>query len=1009
MSFAQSLFACLATPIILFQLMKLVLARSRTRRAVPAPCVIRTAAAALAMTVFCVTFSAAQETSVDPDTQPAVSESAALSAVSPAESVIIGPNDIMGFEYLGTWGVTTNSVVPGFAVQSTTVRTQGRAAYAVNNPPTLIKLISRPIAYTATALAGIGDRGALLQLDVQIPCENQMSTRNEQGDCIPANTGWIEGFVSSKSRGLNHVSLDKVSFCKYRAGIYNTISFSVPESVSSALDNQEFTDLVFEFDVSSPTDVDGAFLFDNLRVHSVELVQSPKGIAPPAGYGGSVDLTVTGNKPVKQTFSLDPIQIPGGLHLKLGKAGTTTLQLEAGLDSGTTFTCMYLPDSNDESGQSYIFKSCTGTYAAGDIVNSNWISLGINGGEMSQQVYAQVALRPLGDLTGAGLLPPMPTFWGSADSCSPAPVAGKVVTRSTSCSSQTAQANSIITNYFNQVTSAHPSPSWIVAPVPESATRRADGTPTSHLSSAAAADAAPNASNDLPFDTGGDLNPGGSFDAYWKLSGNLTPTAVAGTDENLTHFDAAFTAHGVLFGDDVDVVDAQLTADTDSGETTPTYKPATSSGTLGFYVFGEEIPSGGLTFTPSTGFSVDPSWNQEYDLPSIQIWIFDITLGALVDADLKVSGSAALSGLDLSVTPSASLGAHISGGIDLDIAQGDVDAKVNLITLSAPATAQAKWVLNDDPSICAAELDGSLDGNLNVSSGGGEVDLDATFGICPFCFTDSWTLFKWGALANQSWNLFSDTIDTQLFGLPASMCKYSINAKIVSPPAGASVSSGLPITLTGSAAPTESTLAYTSTYTWTFTPGANAAGTVTVVGANSANPSVTFPAPTSGNTSTWTIHMTATTTVRSAGGAVLTETASAAPVTITVTPLSPGDHFSVSTEYNPVTTSGGVVNVGNAPGTITFSGLVVDAPGTPNTTFTVAPCTYINFGNRSTCIVTIGQTTVTTLPTVGANTATPSASWTGFEGGYYWVTMTTTVGNSTFSTVSAIIYGTEIL
>jgi len=150
--------------------------------------------------------------------------------------------------------------------------------------------------------------------------------------------------------------------------------------------------------------------------------------------------------------------------------------------------------------------------------------------------------------------------------------------------------------------------------------------------------------------------------------------------------------------------------------------------------------------------------------------------------------------------------------------------------------------------------------------------------------------------------------------------------------------------------------------------------------------------------------------VRSAGGAVITETASAAPVTITVTALSPGDHLSVSSHYNGPATQGtnGVWNLGNAPGQITFSGLVAGDTGTPNTTFTVQPCTYITFRNISTCLVNeFGQPTI--LTSVGANTATPSASWTGFEGGYYLVTMTTTNGSSTFSSTSAIIYGTEIL
>ena len=1006
MNATQTLSLWLTASQALFQRMKLALALGTptiTRSMIHAPTQLRAGAWLLAAALCFVTCAAAQEapsdTGADADT----------ARPSPSEEVIITPNMIMGFEYLGTWTVNANTMVPGFSVHATTDRTQGYEAYQVNGAPPLFKLVSRPVASTATTLAGIGNSGALLQLDVLAPSKPEVSTKENSGSCEAGNAGWIEGFVSSKSLGLSSISLGKVSFSKYRACIYNTISFKVPESVSSAIGKKEFNDLVFEFEVSSPSGIAGAYLFDNLRVHSVELVQTPKGIAPPAGYGGSVDLTVSGNKPVKETFPLDPIQIPAGLHLKKGIAGTTTLQLEGGVDSNTAFTCTYVSDTSDKSGQSYKLSSCTGAYVAGDLVNSNWVSLLIQGGEVSQQVYAQLVLRPLGDLTGSGLLPAMPTFWGNANTCSPAPVAGKVVTSSTSCASQTKQANQIVTEYFNQVNAAHPSPSWIVAPVPDSAKRHADGTPTTQSTEKPAV-VPDDTESDLIFGTGGDLNPGGSFDAYWKLSGDLDPSAVSGTDENLTHFDAAFTAHGVLFGDDIDLVDAKLTADTDSGETTPAYKPATSSGTLGFYVLGEEIPSGGLSFSPSTGFSIDPSWNQEYDLPPIQIWIFDITLGALVDADLKASGSAALSGADLSIVPSASLGAHISGGINIGIAEGNVDAKVNLITLSTPVTAQAKWVLNDDPGICAATLNGSLNGDLEVSSGGGQVDLDATFGYCPFCYTDSWTLFKWGALASKSWTLFSDTLDTQLFGLPASMCKYSIKANIVSPTAAASVSSGLPVTLTGSVTPSETSLPLTTTYKWTFTKGANAS-TVTVnpAGANSANPTVTFGQPTSGNSSTWTINMTATSTVRSAGGAVITETASAAPVTITVKALTPGDYISVSTQYNgPAQASNGVWNVGNAPGQITFSGLVDGDTGTPTTTFTIQPCTYINFHNIGTCLINeFGQPTV--LTSVGANTATPSATWTGFEGGYYLVIMTTTNGSATFSSTSAVIYGTEIL
>lgn len=933
--------------------------------------------------------------------------SAAQQAVSISNSATLSPldpNSVMGFEVSRAWSTRVDGLFPDFGVASTSKRTQGRAAYEVINPPRLLTITSMPITSAATALTGIGNEGALLQLDILLPSESQEWTEGRD----PANAGWIEAFVSSRSRGLDRVPLGHVLLRKLRTGTYNTIAFTIPGQVSSALDGGNFSDLVFEFVVASPEKVRGAYLFDNLRVHSVQLVQLPTGSAPPGGYGGSVDLVVPGDSPVSRSFDLRPAQIPAGFHLKKGSAGSTTIQLQLGLDSKPTVTCSYIPDSREPSDRSYVIKSCTGTNVAGDLVSANWVRLGIEGGDSTQQIRAQIALTPLGDRAGSGLIPPMPTFWGDADTCTPAPIPGSVVTTSTSCANQTSQANKIINDYFNQVHSMNPSPSWIVAPVPESATRHGDGRPTNNLTGKPISNAAQPANGsantvDPPFDTGGDLNPGGSFDAYWRLSGDLTATAVTGTDENLTHFDTAFTAHAVLFGDDIDAVDAKLTADTDSGETTPTYKPATSSGTLAFYVFGEEIPAGGLNFNPSTGFSVDPSLNQDYDLPPIQVWIFSITVGAVVEADLNAQGSAALSGADLSVTPSVSLGGHISGGIDLGIASGTVDAQINLITLSTPVTAQVKWVINTKPSICATTLNGSLNGNVKVGSGGGKVTLNATFGYCPFCYTDSYTLLQWNPLASASWNLFDDTIDTQLFELPTSMCAYPIRVAILSPATGASLSSGLPISLIGSAAPNDTTLASTAVYSWTFTRGANASTATIKSGANTANPEVVFGPPTSGNSSTWTIGMTATVTVTDIDNHPITKTGSATPVTITVTNLSKGVYITQvlnSSGHNALLDQSGAYDMGNVPLPVTITGLVAGATGTLNTTFTVAPC------NDGTQYCT-SPGPAFAIPVTGVATSTPSAVWsTNFNGGYYKITMNTTAGASQFGSASEIVYGT---
>ncbi len=1008
MRFKQSLMACIAALLMHAKSTRashlLARAAESARHFRASSTLIRVGLMAAALVIVTAHYAAAQEA------QSAADAGGAAADVSGRTDAIFIPNEdlITGFETPRYWAATVDKSTAYASLVPTTLRTQGSAALSLVDPPSDIWLVSYPLMSTAHALADITKQGALLQLDMRVqPAPTRAGSLLEQldADSVAAttspNASSIQAFVTSKSRGLNQVSLGTVSFQKLRSGIYNTIAFSIPDSVRSALNGSKFTDLVFWFQIKAASPINGAYLFDNLRVHSVAMVQSPENVAPPAGYGGALTLQTQGSKAFSRTFTLAPTQIPAGFQLKAGTTGTTTVQLELGLEASPQLSCLYAPQSTASTNMTYTWKSCSGGYRAGDLVKSNWVSLGIVGGISSQVLQAQLALSPLGDLSGSGLIPAMPTYWGEAHGCTPAPVHGKVVTISTSCANQRAKANQILTNYFNAVKGTHPTANWIVAPLTAAATRSGNGAPPKP-----AALQPLDASNNVPFNTGGDLNPGGTFDAYWQLSGNLNPTAVAGTDENLTHFDAAFTAHGVLFGDDVDMVDAKVTADTDSGETVPAYKPATSSGTLGFYVFGEEIPSGGLSFNPSTGFSVDPSWTQAYDLPPIQIWIFDITLGALVDADLKVSGSAALSGADLSVVPSASLGGHIKGGISLGIAEGSVDAKVNLVTVSTPMEAQAKWVIDNRPAVCAATLNGALKGDLDISSGGGEVDLDATFGVCPFCYTDSYTLVKWGALASKSWNLFSDTIDTKLFGLPGALCKYPITVKILSPTSGATLSSGLPVTLAGLGAPNDPNLAYTTTYNWTYSKGAHA-GTITIDpgSAHSANPTVTFGPPTSGTTSTWTIGMTATTTVSSASGTILTQTASAAPVTVTVTSIQPGVHIGqVVSSTNGIAIpdpSTGALQVGNFPGTVSINGVVVGGTGALNTVFTAVFC---NDGTPA-CS---SPSAPFALAVSGAGTAAPVAAYDGFVEGYYVVTMTTMSGTTTIGSTTVVIFGTAI-
>jgi hypothetical protein len=108
------------------------------------------------------------------------------------------------------------------------------------------------------------------------------------------------------------------------------------------------------------------------------------------------------------------------------------------------------------------------------------------------------------------------------------------------------------------------------------------------------------------------MNPGGSWDAYWQLTGGLGTTNSA--THNTTHFEATFGAHAVLFGFDVDVVTINTVADTSTGSGTfSTYQGSAVSpdavGCVHMYLFGAEIFSdGGSGPSVDFNFSASETW-----------------------------------------------------------------------------------------------------------------------------------------------------------------------------------------------------------------------------------------------------------------------------------------------------------------------------------------------------------------------------------------------------------------
>ncbi len=713
----------------------------------------------------------------------------AAGAAAQVRLAVPDSNAIMGFETPAGWIVSPNQAI-STTLASTTARTQGNFALALTNPAELNNLTSLPVSSTATALGGIGNPGAMFEIDVMPPTIQGFSNR-----------GSLTLSLSSRSRGLAHEPVGEVDFDRIPDGIYSTIQFPVPGSIAGALGNASFSDLVFEFLLSAPPGRgSGTYLLDNLRLHSVTASTGQPGLRPPPGYGGSVDFVVIGSTPVAHSFPVAALQVPDSLHLKLGTTGTTTVQLEIGYGGSPSFTCSYAPNRSDSTGKFYAISACSGVAQAGDLVGADWAQITIIGGDPSIKLRAQLAANPLGDMVGAGVIPAMPTFWGDFDSCAPAPVAGVVVTGSPSCASQTAEANQIVTAYFNKVNNAPPPAGWVVTPKPEFAQRYGNGGPQNHL----LGPPPPPGDPPLPFDLGGHLNPGGSFDAYWRLFGmfDAENASTAAATQSTAHLDATLGGHVVLFGNDVDVVSVSAVIDASSGQ--GTFNTCDSSGHVktspdafacfDVYLFGNQVFSQNVPGSVTLPNGVLFSTSTDLDLPPIPIWVFSITLGATASVELDLNNAKfAVTGFDVQLTPSAKLGAHVTGGIDIGIASGGVDARVDLLDVAAPLAAQAEWLVSTLPTLCSATPALSFSGQVNISSGGGEVDLVASFGPCPFCVDKSWNLFSWGPLAAASYPLFSVTTSPPPVMLPTALCSQPLQVTINRPLSTAAL--GLPILL----------------------------------------------------------------------------------------------------------------------------------------------------------------------------------------------------------------------
>lgn len=805
------------------------------------------------------------------------------------------PDAVMGFETTAGWAVKSSS--PATTASATAIRTQGSHALALANPSGATTLTSAAVASTEPALAAVGEADSIFAVDVMPPSTG--------------GAGSLALWVSSPSRGLKG-EVAEVQLSGLKPFIYTTLKFPIPAEVRTALKGADFKDLAFAFVLSGTTaGASNIYLFDNLRAIAISPLTAKLGVTVPANFGGSLSLVAQGNAPATQSFPIGTVQVPASFRLAQGTAAGTTVQLQLGYDGAVAYTCTYDPDASDTTGLSYAVSSCKGGVEAGDVVGANYAAIAIVGGTSEMSLQADLAPNAVGDQVGTGLIPAMPTYWGKSATCVPAPVSGQVYTISPSCTAQMNEASQISTAYFNTVSTSQAPYNTIAAPAADRALAHGTGlgnpVPPSN----------PTQTNDIPINQSGHINKGGDFDAYWTLTGDFNTKATPSTGSSTAHFDAEFGGHIVAFGGDVDVVDVKTTVDTSTGAS------PSSTGSISFFLFGEQVPGGG-SVNASTGLNSNLSASQTFNLPPVDFWIFTLQVGANASATLKTTGTLAATGFNVTVDPQVSMGVSISGGVNLGIASGEVDARITLLQVEVPVNAQAGLIVNADPASCSITIDLSLNANVTVSSLGGEIDLQASFGPCPFCYSNSYTVVKWKALELTTQTLFSFGPDTlAAIELPTALCTPNIKATITLPSTSAQI--GITYPLQATVATIGGTAVNCSAgFQWSVVP----AETITGSGCNA---SIEFA-----HTGTHTLTLSITTSFRDLFGRTISGTGTGTEA-VSVSTLGPGIYIiganpaptNVQAPYNNQTLEMGN---GAAP---QFTGEYVGSASSVNETWTM--------------------------------------------------------------------------
>ncbi len=311
--------------------------------------------------------------------------------------------EVLGFEVTSQWRTTQGTI------QSLTladVRTQGAKSLSVVKPSGYTRIDSSNLPSSNGELGEI-DRGTSAVVDFMLPTQQ-------------ANPYWfgaVQMYASVPSKNKNNVYLGQVELTGMRTGVWNTLTFKIPDELPDAIKGKTYTDLQFGIAINVPIGSQGTYRLDNLRI---------RGKLPPAPTdetgiqaGQSILLepwktySPAASKVAEQSFPSGIIQIPASFHPVKGKAGSGSATFAYRQGSAALATCTY---NGDAAGTNYVFSSCSSGQKSADLVPADFVRLTIVNGDATAgktRIKAQIALNPAGDELLAGM-PPIPTFFGES-------------------------------------------------------------------------------------------------------------------------------------------------------------------------------------------------------------------------------------------------------------------------------------------------------------------------------------------------------------------------------------------------------------------------------------------------------------------------------------------------------------------------------------------------------------------------------------------------------------------